>query len=314
MTSSAKQCRAGVQERGNTYPVKPVGRRRFRWAAIKCVIVAQGNLKHLPRTDSVVVGMKYIASVSFGKDSLAMLLRLIAENYPLDAVVFYDTGMEFQAIYDNRDKAAVLLQNQGITFVELHPSKPFLWDMLERPDNTRDGSTKTGRSWCGGLCRWGTAEKREALNRYYKTFGGETIVEYVGIAADERQRIHRDRGKSVKLYPLVEWNMTEAKCLQYCYDNGWHWQENGVDLYDLLDRVSCWCCRNKNKRELYNIWHQMPDYWQQLKALQSKIAQPFKDYGSIFELEKEFAAGWQPGYRTIKQDHRQMEMRWEYDL
>lgn len=127
MTSSAKQCRAGVQERGNTYPVKPVGRRRFRWAAIKCVIVAQGNLKHLPRTDSVVVGMKYIASVSFGKDSLAMLLRLIAENYPLDAVVFYDTGMEFQAIYDNRDKAAVLLQNQGITFVELHPSKPFLW-------------------------------------------------------------------------------------------------------------------------------------------------------------------------------------------
>lgn len=32
--------------------------------------------------------MKYIASVSFGKDSLAMLLMLIEKQYPLDEVVF----------------------------------------------------------------------------------------------------------------------------------------------------------------------------------------------------------------------------------
>ena len=32
--------------------------------------------------------MKYVASVSFGKDSLAMILRLIEENKPLDEVVF----------------------------------------------------------------------------------------------------------------------------------------------------------------------------------------------------------------------------------
>ena len=38
--------------------------------------------------------MKYIASVSFGKDSLAMLLLLIEKKCPLDEVVFYDTGMD----------------------------------------------------------------------------------------------------------------------------------------------------------------------------------------------------------------------------
>lgn len=43
--------------------------------------------------------MKYIASCSFGKDSLAMILLLLELNYPLDYVVFYDTGMEFEAIY-----------------------------------------------------------------------------------------------------------------------------------------------------------------------------------------------------------------------
>ena len=46
--------------------------------------------------------MKYYASVSFGKDSLAMLFMLIDKGYQLDEVVFYDTGMEFQAIYNDQ--------------------------------------------------------------------------------------------------------------------------------------------------------------------------------------------------------------------
>jgi 3'-phosphoadenosine 5'-phosphosulfate sulfotransferase (PAPS reductase)/FAD synthetase len=56
---------------------------------------------------------KYIASVSFGKDSLAMLLKLIEKKYPLDEVVFYDTGKEFQAIYDVRDSVLPLLEKQN---------------------------------------------------------------------------------------------------------------------------------------------------------------------------------------------------------
>ena len=56
--------------------------------------------------------MKYVASVSFGKDSLAMLLRLIEENKPLDEVVFYDTGMEFECIYKMRDKILPILKEK----------------------------------------------------------------------------------------------------------------------------------------------------------------------------------------------------------
>ena len=56
--------------------------------------------------------VKYIASCSFGKDSLAMVLLLLEKKYPLDEVIFFDTGMEFQAIYHNRDKLSdVLLKN-----------------------------------------------------------------------------------------------------------------------------------------------------------------------------------------------------------
>ena len=57
---------------------------------------------------------KYVASVSFGKDSLAMLLLILEKNLPLDEVVFYDTGMEFQAIYEIRDKVVKLLQENNV--------------------------------------------------------------------------------------------------------------------------------------------------------------------------------------------------------
>lgn len=116
------------------------------------------------------------------------------------------------------------------------------------------------------------------------------IVEYVGIAADEPERI-KD-----KVYPLVEQGMTEADCLKYCYDRGFFWEENGVRLYDILDRVSCWCCANKNLKELRNIYLYMPEYWQKLKDLQSQIDRPLKrysnkrygNYGNVFDLEKVF--------------------------
>ena len=69
--------------------------------------------------------MKYIASCSFGKDSLAMLLRLLQENKPLDEVVFYDTGMEFEAIYNIRDKVYKLLEEKNIPLITIMPIETF---------------------------------------------------------------------------------------------------------------------------------------------------------------------------------------------
>ena len=77
--------------------------------------------------------MKYIASCSFGKDSLAMVLLLIEMGYQLDEVIFFNTGMEFEAIYNVRDRLIPILKERGIKYTELEPQKPFLYNMLERP-------------------------------------------------------------------------------------------------------------------------------------------------------------------------------------
>lgn len=55
--------------------------------------------------------------------------------------------------------------------------------------------------------------------------------------------------------------MSEKQCLEYCYKKGYEWRENGVKLYDVLDRVSCWCCSNKNMKELRNYKKYLPEYF-----------------------------------------------------
>lgn len=80
---------------------------------------------------------KYFASVSFGKDSLAMLFMLVEKKYPLDEVVFFNNGMEFQALYNTRDLILPYLHDKGIAYTELFPEHPFTYSMLEAPSGRK---------------------------------------------------------------------------------------------------------------------------------------------------------------------------------
>ena len=228
--------------------------------------------------------MRNVVSISFGKDSLAMLLIMLKRGMRIDEAVFYDTEVEFDCIYTIRDKVKVLLGRHGIPFTQLRPNRCFLYSMLEKPIHKQGTERihRIGYGWCGGPCRWGTSAKIQSIDRHCR---GSNI--HIAIAADERERIKQR--SPYKLYPLVDWGMTEADCLEYCYNEGYRWTEDGVELYDILSRVSCWCCRNKNLDELRNIYHFLPRYWEKLRDLQSKIHEPMKGPGkSVFDLERRF--------------------------
>ena len=203
-----------------------------------------------------------------------MLLRLLEENLPLDMAVFYNTGMEFDAIYRIRDEVKPLLAQHGVEFVELQPAEPFLYSMLERKVVSKQKGEHLGYGWCGGLCRWGTAEKTRAIKRFKQSLGVETI-DYVGIAADETQRFDKEWSEARRL-PLVDWGMTEADCLQYCYAHGFRWMEESL--------------KADGGR---NIYIYLPQYWEKLKKLQMKIDRPYKGFykgepRGVFELELRF--------------------------
>lgn len=226
--------------------------------------------------------MKRIASLSGGKDSVAMIIKLIEDKWQLDEVITFDTQWEFESVYKNISKIGELCRENNIKFTIIKGDVDSWYEMFAKPINTRNGSEKYGYGWCGGCARWNTTHKTQYIKRYLKSNYKDGYEEYVGIAFDEPQRI-KD-----KLYPLVDWKMTERDCLQYCYDHGYNWLEGDVELYSVLDRVSCWCCRNKNLKELKGIYEYLPTYWRKLKGLQSRIPEPFKQSGSIFELEERF--------------------------
>lgn len=223
-----------------------------------------------------LVFLKYIASVSFGKDSLAMLLKLIENNKQIDEVVFFDTQMEFGCIYNIKSKVEHLLREKGFKFTTLTNSKPFIHLMLEHEINHRNGTSSCGYKWCGGSCRWFTTYKTNTIKNYLKRRYGNDYREYIGIAFDEPQRIEKALSKG-KLLPLIDYEMTEYDCLNYCHEKGFYWLENGKELYDYLDRVSCWCCRNKNLKELRAIKEHFNVYWLALCELERRCGMSMKN-------------------------------------
>ena len=195
-----------------------------------------------------------------------MLLLLIKYKMPLDEVVFYNTGFEFEAIYKVRDYFInKYLKPLNIKYVELAPKRPFKETMLNYEHMTHKGTIKRGYGWCGGLCRWGTTEKLQSINKYC-----QDAIQYIGIAYDEPQRYERLTPN--KKAPLYDMKITEAEALQICYEAG----INFDGLYKILKRVSCWCCRNKNLQELRAYKEHLPQYFKMLCELEEQIGEPMK--------------------------------------
>lgn len=224
--------------------------------------------------------MKHIVSFSGGKDSTAMLLKMLEENMPIDEIIFVNTGKDFPDMLQHiKQVNNYIMRNYGKEITSLLPRNSFDYYMFEHEKTKGKNKGKKGYGWATMLCRWCTSNlKTQTINSYLKQYEEEGYVEYVGIAYDEQKRI-KD-----KCYPLVDWKMTEKDCLQYCYDRGFNW--NG--LYKHFDRLSCWCCPLKNLKELKILYKYYPDLWNELKKMDKKAYNQFRADYSVEQLEEKF--------------------------
>lgn len=222
----------------------------------------------------------YIASFSGGKDSTAMLELIIEQGWPLDAVVRYDNGADFEAVNRLSEKMGAYLTQKGIKYYVVHPKSDFFYEMTEKEVRKKDGTIQYGYGPCSNRCRWHTGTKLKTIEQFYKDNYPEDkyeVREYVGIACDEQVRLKRSRSERQKhaiIYPLVELGITEEKALEIARVKGWDWQQGDYDLYDKqhgLDRVSCWCCGNTNLSEYRQLYHNFNPVFEQLKELQAKM-------------------------------------------
>lgn len=161
---------------------------------------------------------KYVVSLSGGKDSTAMLLRLLEEKRPVDLILFCDTGLEFPQMYEHLARLEAYI---GRPIIRLKAEHDFEYYFLHYTPKRKNPALEqySGMSWAGPRNRWCTGIlKTRVVDAYLKELREHyTVIEYVGIAADEPKRI-KD-----KTYLLAEWGMTEKDCLAYCYERGFDW-------------------------------------------------------------------------------------------
>ncbi len=223
---------------------------------------------------------RYIASFSGGKDSTAMLLRMVEEKYPIDEVIFCDTGMEFEGLYQH---VAQVEKNTGVSITRLKAPESFEYVFSTYTPQRKNPELAgyQGMSWPGPRARWCTGWlKTRIIDKYLRQYSGKyEVVQYIGIAADEQQRV-----KEGKRYPLIEWDMTEADCLRYCYDRGYDWG----GLYEIFRRVSCWCCPLQSIPELRKLREHFPDLWMKLREMDDSTWRTFKEDWSVRDLEVRF--------------------------
>lgn len=226
--------------------------------------------------------MKHIVSFSGGKDSTAMLLRMLEENIPVDEILFCDTGKDFPDMLFHIEKVdEYIKKNYNKSITKLKDEKSFDYYMFEHEKTRGKNKGKKGYGWATMKCRWCTTIlKNNVIHRYLSNYKDEGYEEYIGIAYDEQERIKN------KNYPLVDWKMTEKDCLEYCYNKGFDW--NG--LYEHFDRLSCWCCPLKNLKELKILYKYYPELWQELKEMDKKSYNKFKYNYSVEDLDKKFSS------------------------
>lgn len=239
----------------------------------------------------------HVVSFSGGKDSTAMLLRMLEEGMRVDLILYCDTGLEFPEMEEHIRKVEAYIGRE-ITMIK--SDKDFMWYATERERVIRSdripglnpGDVVKGYGYPTMFSRWCTKHlKTEVIGRYLRDLKKDYDLEqYVGIAADEPKR------KKDLNYPLIDWGMTEIDCLTYCYDRGFNW--NG--LYEIWDRVSCWCCPLQSLEDLKKLKIHRPELWAELKNMDERISETDRpnfqftksltDIERRFEVEDEFVA------------------------
>ena len=231
-----------------------------------------------------------VVSLSGGKDSSAMTLRMIELREDIDEVVCCDTYKEFPAMYRHIEKIKKVVEDAGIKFTMLRSEQTFDYLMFEHSvkRKNKDLEGNKGYSWAGALQRWCTSKlKTDVIRRYLSALNEEyDVIQFIGIAIDEQYRLERQyAGREDLRFPLVEWGWTEKQCLEYCYSKGY--EREG--LYEIFDRVSCWCCPLQPLEELRKLRKYFPDLWAELIDMDNRTWRKFKSDYTVEQLNLRFA-------------------------
>ena len=235
-----------------------------------------------------------VPSFSGGKDSTYLVLRLHELGIKMADIVFFDTGWEFPYMEAHIAQVEDIIK-QKITRLVPRESFDFLFARKVRTKSSK--YSFTGYGWPSAPRRWCTGQKQRAVDAHAKslTWRGLAlpVIQCIGYAADEPDRVEKHSQLKVSRfqgfdYPMVTWGVTEEHALAYCKERGLFWD----GLYDIFDRVSCWCCPLGGIANAEKIYHHFPELWARMLEMESWLPEKYRRYTgkhTVSDLARRFS-------------------------
>ena len=230
--------------------------------------------------------MKYVASLSFGKDSMAMLIKIKELGLPLDEVIYVDimfdddTSGETPEMASFITKAEKILKekfNIEVTHLRGVTFKEQFYKVKQRGKHIGDnyGFPYVIGAWCNSRL------KMQPIKEYMRKQTDE-IIQYVGIAYDEPERYER-LNHETHIAPLYDLKITEKEAMEIC------------KKYDLLSpiyktsfRGGCWFCPKQRLSQLKWLYQEHNDLWNTLRDMEKDSLNTFKPNTTLKDLEERF--------------------------
>lgn len=195
---------------------------------------------------------------------------------PLDYIVFSEVMFDKErGISGENDKhmqfvletAKPLFESWGYKVLILHSDVDYLGffnRVIERPKIHMEHKGKRFGFPAAGKC----GVKRDCKMRPIENFISslqEPVIEYVGIAADETERLCSMHKDPQKVSLLEKHGYSESMAMRKC-------QAYGLVSpgYRLSKRGGCWFCPYAKEKEHLAVFEQHPDVWKQFVQLESE--------------------------------------------
>ena len=234
-----------------------------------------------------------VITFSGGKDSTALLLKMLEHQYHIDYILYCNTGAEFPEIEHNIQLMNKYLEkyNLSITTLKAEYNLVEYMTIFKRSRGIYKGLPYTFPS---GIMRWCTGMlKLRPMRKFLQSY--DKITYYIGYSANEVRRynnlLNKANGNITYKAPLItDFKMTEQDCLKYCYSKGFTFE----GIYKYKKRVSCFCCPYQRMKDYYYLWKHRPELWNKIKEIECLhkslgITQwKFTQYRSTNDFEKIF--------------------------
>lgn len=230
--------------------------------------------------------MEYIASLSYGKDSIVIPELCMRFGLPLDRIVTVDimatstVPAELPPMVEFKKKAdKILKERYGIEVEHITAQKSYEELFYEQRKRGKSAGNINGfpminAAWCNSRL------KLKPLSLFSKD---KNITQYLGICADEPKRIERLKGTNKYALP-AQLGYTESMCYELA---------KSLDLlspiYESATRGGCWFCHNQSVEQLRFLRKNYRDYWMLMLKWDKDSPVSFRPDGhTLADFEKRF--------------------------